>query len=124
MPVENLERKIIKVLKKTYWQKKNTFGRPNFYNYKPVSMISNISKLIENTMQKRPYFFRRKEQLLSEGQFGFRNNRSTADTLTDITERTRDVCDKGLYACATFLGFEKAFDTVNHGIILDNTLWN
>ena len=75
-------------------------------------------------MQERPYSFHEKEQLLLEGQFGFRDNRSTADTLIDITERTRDACDKGLYACATFLDFEKTFDTVNHGVILGNTLWN
>ena len=66
---------------------------------------------------KRLYSFLEKEQLLFEGQFRFRNNQSTTDALIDITERIRNACDKGLYACGAFLDFKKAFDTVNHDII-------
>ena len=69
-------------------------------------------------MHERLYSFLEKEQLLFEGQFGFRNNRSTTDALIDITERIRNACDKGLYACGAFLDFKKAFDTVNHDILL------
>ena len=87
-------------------------------NYRPVSLISNISKLIEKTVHERLYSFLEKEQLLFEGQFGFRNNRSTTDKLINITERIRNACDKGLYACGSFLDFKKAFGTVNHDILL------
>ena len=46
-----------------------------------------------------------------EGQFRFRNNKSTTDALTDVTE-IRNACDKGLYyICGAFLDFKKAFDT-------------
>ena len=67
-------------------------------NYRPISLISNISKLIEKTVHERLYFFLEKEQLLFEGQFGFSNNLSTTDALINITERIRNACDKGLYA--------------------------
>ena len=87
-------------------------------NYRLISLISNISKLIEKTVYQKFYSFLEKEQLLFEGQFGFRNNRSTTDALIDITEMIRDVCDKGLYACGAFLDLKKAFDTVNHDILL------
>ena len=87
-------------------------------NYRPTSLISTIRKLIEKTVHERLYSFLEKEQLLFEGQFGFRNNRSTTDALIDITERIRNACDKGLYACGAFLDFKKAFDTVNHDILL------
>ena len=76
-------------------------------NYRPITLISNISKLIEKTVHERLYSFLEKEQLLFEGQFGFRNNRSTTDALIDITERIRNACDKGLYACGAFLDFSK-----------------
>ena len=65
-------------------------------------------------MHERLYSFLEKEQLLSEGQFGFRNNRSTVDALIDIIEKIRNACDKGIYACGAFLDFKKAFDTMNH----------
>ena len=71
-------------------------------NYKSISLISNISKLIEKTVYERLYSFLEKERLLFEGQFGIRNNRSTTGALIDITERIRNACDKGLYACGAF----------------------
>ena len=88
-------------------------------NYRPISLISNISKLLEKLVHERLYSFLEKEKLLFEGQYGFRNKRSTTDTLTDITERIRDPYDKGYYACGAFLDFRKAFDTVNHEILLN-----
>ena len=88
-------------------------------NDRPISLISNISKLLEKLVHERLYSFLEKEKLLFEGQYGFRNKRSTTDTLTDITERIRDPYDKGYYACGAFLDFRKAFDTVNHEILLN-----
>ena len=64
--------------------------------------------------------FTEREQLLFEGQFGFRNNQSTTDALINITKRIRSSCDKGLYACGAFLDFKKTFDTVNHIFFLVN----
>ena len=86
-------------------------------NYRPISLISNISKLLEKLVHKRLYSFLEKEKLF-EGQYEFRNKCSTTDALTDITERTRDACDKGYYSRGAFLDLRKAFDTVNHEIPL------
>ena len=44
-------------------------------NYRPISLISNISKLLEKLVHKRLYSFLVKEKLLFEGQYGFRNKR-------------------------------------------------
>ena len=88
-------------------------------NYRPISLISNISRLLEKLVHERFYSFLEKEKLFFEGQHGFRNKRSTTDALTDITERIRDACDKGYYVCGAFLDFRKAFDTVNHEILLN-----
>ena len=49
----------------------------------------------------------------------FRNKRSRTDALTDITERIRDACNEGYYACGAFLDFRKAFDAVNQEILLN-----
>ena len=49
-----------------------------------------------------------KELILFEGQFGFRNNRSTRNSLIDVAERITDACDKGKFFGA-FLDFKTTF---------------
>ena len=61
-------------------------------NYRPTSLISTIRKLIEKTVHERLYSFLEKEQLLFEGQFGFRNKRTTTDSLIDIYNRRNKKC--------------------------------
>ena len=48
----------------------------------------------------------------------FRNNSSSTNALIEITERIRRSCDNGLYSCDIILDLKKAFDTVNHKILL------
>ena len=56
--------------------------------------------------------------VLYERQFGFRHNHSTTHALSAITEKIRQACDSGNFACGVFLDLQKAFDTVNHDILL------
>ena len=49
---------------------------------------------------------------------GFQNQHSTNHALTEITEKVKHQCDSGKFACGVFLDFQKAFDTVNHDILL------
>ena len=56
--------------------------------------------------------------VLYENQFGFRNQHSTTHALIEITEKIKQGCDSGKFACGVFLDFQKAFNTVNHDILL------
>jgi len=55
---------------------------------------------------------------LSQQQYGFHNNNSTSLTITDLYENLLQNLDKKLISCAVFLDLRKAFDSVNHSILL------
>ena len=88
-------------------------------NYRPISPLSNLSKIIEKIVYKRLYLFLEEKEILYKQQFGFRNNHSTTHALLSITEEICEACDNGYYTCGVFLDLKKAFETVNHKILLD-----
>ena len=95
-------------------------------NYRPISLLPNISKVFEKLIKNRLSKFLEKNKCLFSRQFGFRNKHSTAHALIDLTETIRKAIDDNEFACAVFLDFKKAFDIVNHGILLKKTrtLWS
>ena len=93
-------------------------SRLEMNNYRPISLLSNISKIMEKIMHKRLYFFLERCKCLHELQFGFRNLHSTNHALIQITETIKKSLDAGQFSCGVFVDFQKAFDTVNHKILL------
>ena len=87
-------------------------------NYRPISLLSNISKIFEKLMHTRLYGFLNKFNRLYKYQFGFRNKHSTTHALINITEAIRKALDEKSFACGVFVDLQKAFDTVNHDILL------
>ena len=87
-------------------------------NYRPISLLSNIGKLIEKLIYKRLYAFLEQNECLYTNQFGFRNLHSTNHELINITEKIRNGLHNNEYVCGVFLDFQKAFDTVNHKLLL------
>ena len=87
-------------------------------NYRPISLLSNLNKIFEKLMYKRIQTFIVKYKLLYKYQFGFREKHSTNHSLIEITETIQNALDKGYFACGVFVDFQKAFDTVNHNILV------
>ena len=94
-------------------------GSPlNISNYRPISLLSNIEKIYEKVMYSRLVNFLNSNSTIYSRQFGFRKAHSTVQTLIDIVERIRIAVDKGEFACGVFVDFQKAFDTVDHNILI------
>ena len=93
--------------------------KDNCNNYRPIALLSNLSKIIEKLVHARLYFYLEANHILYEHQYGFRLNHSTTHALIATTEEIRHACDNGEYACITYLDLKKAFDTVNHHILLE-----
>ena len=87
-------------------------------NYRPISLLSNLSKLFERAMHTRLYNFLSSNKSLYDLQFGFRQKYSTNHALLSIVEKIRESLDNKTFSCGVFVDLEKAFDTVNHAILL------
>ena len=87
-------------------------------NYRPISLLSNISKLFERVMYNRLEEFLKSSEVFYKCQFGFRKHYSTNLALISIVEKIRDALAKNMYTCGVFIDLEKAFDTINHQILL------
>ena len=87
-------------------------------NYRPISLLSNISKIFEKLMHSRLCNFLTQNKYLYENQFGFRTKHSTTHALVQISEAIRNAIDSGNFACGVFVDLQKAFDTVDHNILL------
>ena len=87
-------------------------------NYRPISLLSNINKIFEEVMFNRVYKFLENSRSFYPLQFGFRRKHSTTHALIDIIEKINEAIDKKKIACGVFIDFQKAFDTVNHEILL------
>jgi hypothetical protein len=83
-----------------------------FENYRPTSVLTCFSKLLEKLMNKRLYNYVEKYQMLSEHQFGFRRNKSFEHAILELTDKISKAMDEGLYTIGIFLDLSKAFDTV------------
>ena len=105
--------KIVKVLP---LHKGGSVLDPN--NFRPISLLSIFDKIIEKLMHKQLYSFFEDHNILYDNQFGFRKRNSTVYALMEITERIKETVDTGKFGCGIFIDLKKAFDTVNHKILL------
>ena len=87
-------------------------------NYKHVSLLSVFSKIIEKLMYKRLYNFLELHEVLYNRQFGFRAPHSIGHDLISLTESIKNTLDKKKHRCGIFIDLQKAFDTVNHKVLL------
>ena len=77
-----------------------------------------VNSLFENILHNRLYKYLTKFNILYEYQYGFRKGHSTTQALVEITDRIKSAIDRNELTCGIFIDLTKAFDTVDHSILL------
>ena len=87
-------------------------------NYRPISLLTSISKIFEKIIFNQPTNYLSLNNILTDSQYGFRKNHSTQSAALELIDRLMISMDKGKTPLAIFLDFSKAFDTLDHEILL------
>lgn len=87
-------------------------------NYRPISLLPVISKILERLINNRLTCYLENNNLLSVGQFGFRTGKSTDQAVHDLTDWIVRRMDTGKKTLGIFLDLTKAFDTVSIHVLL------
>uniref|UniRef100_A0A3B3H5U1 Reverse transcriptase domain-containing protein n=1 Tax=Oryzias latipes TaxID=8090 RepID=A0A3B3H5U1_ORYLA len=89
-----------------------------FTNYRPISLLSQFSKILEKPFVKRMNNFIGKFNLLHEDQYGFRARRSTSMAIMHLVDHISSSIEKKKFTVGVFVDLQKAFDTLNHTMLL------
>lgn len=87
-------------------------------NYRPISILPVFSKILENVVKSRLTQYLCNIKFFSKAQYGFVKNSSTLSIATDTVSYLQDAMDSGQLGGALFIDLKKAFDTVDHSILL------
>jgi len=87
-------------------------------NYRPISLLSSISKILEKIVSQKLIKHLLENDLLYVHQYGFLPNRSTEHNLLQIVNYISKALDEGNYCIGVFLDLKKAFDVCSHEILL------
>ena len=83
-------------------------------NYRPISILTCFSKIIEKLIYRRLIHFFQKHHILYPNQFGFQSKTSTAHAMLDVVTSLYDSIDRNQYSGLVLIDLKKAFDTVSY----------
>ena len=87
-------------------------------NYRPISIIPAISKIIEKIVHRQLSAYLENDSLLNEYQFGFRKRRSTELASALFTDKIKKKVNQGKLVGSVFIDLSKAFDTLSHAKLI------
>ena len=87
-------------------------------NYRPISLLMTISKILEKIVYHHFYSFLELNGTLFDSQYGFCSQRSCEQAILEMMGNLLQARNKDLYSSGTFLGLSKAFDTLNHDVLI------
>ena len=87
-------------------------------NYRPISSLTAISKLFERVVFSQLYEYFHKNNLFYDSQYGFLKNHSTEYAAMELTDKVLKDIDEKNISFAIFMDLSKAFDTLDHNILI------
>ena len=108
---------LLKIAKVIPIYKKGERNLPS--NYRPISLLSIFDKILEKLMYKRLSNYLETNKILYKYQFGFRKNHSTSQAVMEVLDKIYQYCDNREVIMGIYLDLQKAFDTVNHSILIE-----
>ena len=93
-------------------------SKTNPSNYRPISLLPLIFKIIEKLIHEQTSSFLSNNEILYNNQSGFRKNHLTDSCLTFLHDKILKGSDKGLMTGIIMIDLQKAFDTIDHDILL------
>ena len=87
-------------------------------NYRPIALLPTFSKVFEKLIHERLYTFLINNNILINEQYGFRKNYSTYMAVLKLSDYILQEMENGKYSVGVFMDLSKAFDTVDHDILL------
>ena len=93
-------------------------NRSDFSNYRPISLLSQFSKILEKLFNLRLQQFLISNEILSNCQYGFRSCMSTVHAALELIESISTAVDNKKHCAGVFIDLKKAFDTVNHDLLV------
>ena len=87
-------------------------------NYRPISLLQQFSKNLEQLLLSRLDNFISAEDILNSSQFGFHKAMSTSHAVMELIEEISNATDHKKHATGVFIDLKKAFNTVDHEILI------
>lgn len=88
-------------------------------NYRPISVLSDVNKAFEKLILHRLNSYLEDKQIISKHQYGFRQGVSTQEACIDLVSVLLGAFTNKSFAICLFIDFSKAFDTIDHNILID-----
>ena len=92
--------------------------KSNLSNYRPISVLSCFSKILERIMYNRLYQYLTENKIFYHKQFDFQTGHSTEHAIVQLVDQILESFEHNKYNLGLFIDLSKAFDTVNHLILL------